>query len=119
MTPPGTPKQIKITVTTAGGTVTSSENFTVNWLGGPAMTSHVYPDPQTAALTVPPGAANVQFITISQLTGASVPAGAYAQDDVHPGGHVRRDGRAHAVRPGRQKAAVPTRFLAQTPRIAP
>ena len=29
MTPPGTPKQIKITVTTAGGSVTSSDNFTV------------------------------------------------------------------------------------------
>ena len=29
MTPPGTPKQIKITVTTAGGSVTSSDTFTV------------------------------------------------------------------------------------------
>ena len=30
MTPPGTPKQIKITVTTGGGSVTSSDTFTVN-----------------------------------------------------------------------------------------
>ncbi|MEV6871426.1 IPT/TIG domain-containing protein [Amycolatopsis sp. NPDC051128] len=29
LTPPGTPKQIKISVTTAGGTVTSSDTFTV------------------------------------------------------------------------------------------
>jgi hypothetical protein len=41
------------------------------------MTSHVYPDPQTAALTVQPGAANAQFTAISQLTGASVPTGSY------------------------------------------
>lgn len=30
MTPPGTPKQIKISVTTAGGSVTSGDTFTVN-----------------------------------------------------------------------------------------
>ncbi len=30
MTPPGTPKPIKITVTTAGGSVTSNDTFTVN-----------------------------------------------------------------------------------------
>jgi Mg-chelatase subunit ChlD len=40
------------------------------------MTIHVYPDPQTAALTLAPGAAPT-FTLISQITGASVPAGAY------------------------------------------
>ena len=39
------------------------------------MTIHVYPDPQTAALPVAPGATTVTLI--SQITGASVPAGAY------------------------------------------
>jgi hypothetical protein len=42
------------------------------------MTIHVYPDPQTAALTVAPGAAPT-FSLISQITGASVPAGAYSK----------------------------------------
>src|SRR4051812_30861508 len=39
------------------------------------MAFHVYPDPQTAALTVASGATT--FAAITQLTGASVPAGAY------------------------------------------
>ena len=39
------------------------------------MTFHVYPDPQAAALTVTPG--GTTFTLISQITGPSVPAGAY------------------------------------------
>lgn len=39
------------------------------------MTFHVYPDPQVAPLAVAPGA--TAFAAIGQLTGASVPAGAY------------------------------------------
>src|SRR4051812_42881777 len=41
------------------------------------MSFHVYPDPQTAALTLPSGAATATFTAIVQLSGASDPAGAY------------------------------------------
>ncbi len=41
------------------------------------MAFHVYPDPQTAALTVEPGPAKTKFTAITQLTGPAVPAGSY------------------------------------------
>jgi hypothetical protein len=41
------------------------------------VTFHVYPDPQTAPLTLAPG--DTASIAIGQLTGASVPAGAYTK----------------------------------------